>query len=153
MGRRQMKNSRCFKPACGGKVAHVENDTASDSPRIKTSYPYLAFNQECRWNYGSKSLHSFWATLYIEPLLLVQGDDSMPIKPFSVKWRWSALRRCDCAVSMVTTLRKPTNITPPKQDKTLNEDIWWIFQWPPTKQVSVVIDLARLRRWRRRSTA
>ena len=24
----------------------------------------MAFNQECRWNYGSKSLHSFWATLY-----------------------------------------------------------------------------------------
>ena len=24
----------------------------------------LAFNQECRWNNGSKSLHSFWATLY-----------------------------------------------------------------------------------------
>ena len=30
MGRRQMKNSRCFKPACGGKVAHFENDTASE---------------------------------------------------------------------------------------------------------------------------
>ena len=24
----------------------------------------MAFNQESRWNNGSKSLHSFWATLY-----------------------------------------------------------------------------------------
>ena len=23
-------NSNCFKPACGGKVAHFENDTASE---------------------------------------------------------------------------------------------------------------------------
>ena len=30
MGRRQMKNSNCFKPACGGKVAYFENDTASE---------------------------------------------------------------------------------------------------------------------------
>ena len=30
-------NSNCFKPACGGKVAHFENDTATEpNPRIKT---------------------------------------------------------------------------------------------------------------------
>ena len=33
IGHRQMKNSRCFKPAGGGgggEVAHFENDTASE---------------------------------------------------------------------------------------------------------------------------
>ena len=43
----------------GGKVAHFENDTASENYS-----PRMVFNQECRWNNGSKSLHSFWATLY-----------------------------------------------------------------------------------------
>ena len=28
----------------------------------------MVFNQECRWNNGSKSLHSFWATLYSKVL-------------------------------------------------------------------------------------
>ena len=30
----------------------------------------MVFNQKCRWNNGSKSLHSFWATLYCtDPLI------------------------------------------------------------------------------------
>ena len=73
--------SRCFKSAYGGKSSTFWTE---NSPRIKAPYPKLmnlvsiylekifypiqqksmAFNQECRWNYGSKSLHSFWATLY-----------------------------------------------------------------------------------------
>ena len=31
----------------------------------------MVFNQECRWNNGSKSLHSFWATLYISTLMFI----------------------------------------------------------------------------------
>ena len=72
MGRRQMKNSRCFKPACGGKSStfwkwHCLRKIALESKRlIHTWWTWwtMAFNQECCWNYGSKSLHSFWATLH-----------------------------------------------------------------------------------------
>ena len=35
-------NSNCFKPACGGKVAHLKMTLPQqNSPRIKTPYPYL----------------------------------------------------------------------------------------------------------------
>ena len=83
------KNSRCFNPACGGKSStfwkwHCFRKTALESKRlihtwwtwcqitwkrILNFYPIhqklRIFNQECRWNNGSKSMHSFWATLYI----------------------------------------------------------------------------------------
>ena len=87
MGRRQMKNSRCFKPPCGGKSStfwrwHCLRKIALESKRLihtwwtwcqitwkRIFYPIqqksMRFNQECCWNCGSKSLHSFWATLYI----------------------------------------------------------------------------------------
>ena len=86
MGRRNMKNSRCFKPASGGKSStfrkwHCLSKIALESKRLihtwwtwcqitwkRIFYPIqwksTVFNQSCRWNYGSKSLHSFWATLY-----------------------------------------------------------------------------------------
>ena len=35
-------NSNCFKPACGGKVAHLKMTLPQKySPRNKTPYPYL----------------------------------------------------------------------------------------------------------------
>ena len=80
------KNCRCFKPACGGKSStfwkwHCLRKIALESKRLihtwwtwrqitwkRIFYPIqqksMVFNQECRWNNGSKSLHSFWATLY-----------------------------------------------------------------------------------------
>ena len=42
----------------------------------------MAFNQECCWNYGSKSLHSFWATLYN----LWAKDPSYRVQTW---WYWS----------------------------------------------------------------
>ena len=80
------KNSRCFKPACGGKSStfwkwHCLRKIALESKRLirtwwtwcqitwkRIFYPIqqksMVFNQECCWNNGLKSLHSFWATLY-----------------------------------------------------------------------------------------
>ena len=78
----QMENSRCFKSACSTFwKRHCLRKIALESKRLihtwwtwckftwkRIFYPIqqksMAFNQECRWNYGSKSLHSFWATLY-----------------------------------------------------------------------------------------
>ena len=92
MGRRQMKNSRCFKPPCGGKSStfwkwHCLRKIALESKRLihtwwtwcqitwkRIFYPIqksMAFNQECRWNYGSKSLHSFWPPCVLIPHELV----------------------------------------------------------------------------------
>ena len=42
---------------------YLEKNILSDTVK-KT----IAFNQECHWNYGSKSLHYFWATPYSEKL-------------------------------------------------------------------------------------
>ena len=100
MGRREMKNSRCFRPAFGGGGGgggsstfwkwHCLRKIALESKRLihtrwtwcqitskRIFYPIqeksMAFNQECRWNYGSKSLHSFWATLYIKGKLQLKN--------------------------------------------------------------------------------
>ena len=87
MGRRQTENSCCFETAFGRKSStfwkwHCLRKIAVESKRLihtwwtwcqitfnRIFYPIqqksMVFNQESRWNNGSKSLHSFWATLYI----------------------------------------------------------------------------------------
>ena len=94
MGRRQMRNSRCFKPACGGRRSSTFWRITLPQKKIalesRTPHPYLielgvkitwrrrislshtaeesmAFNQECCWNYGSEDrCILFEATLYSE---------------------------------------------------------------------------------------
>ena len=87
IGRRQTENSCCFETAFGWKSStfwkwHCLRKIALESKRLihtwwtwcqitfnRIFYPIqqksMVFNQESRWNNGSKSLHSFWATLYI----------------------------------------------------------------------------------------
>ena len=51
---------------------------------LSNTVKLMAFNQECGWNNGSKSSHSFWATLYSASLLSVknwmEGTYDMPYK-------------------------------------------------------------------------
>ena len=86
IGRRQTENSCYFENAFGRKSStfwkwHCLRKIALESKRLirtwwtwcqitfnRIFYPIqqksMVFNQEFRWNNGSKSLHSFWATLY-----------------------------------------------------------------------------------------
>ena len=89
MGRCQTENSCCFETAFGRKSStfwkwHSLRKIALELKRLihtwwtwcqitfnRIFYPIqqksIVFNQESRWNNGSKSLHSFWATLYRAP--------------------------------------------------------------------------------------
>ena len=87
MGCRQMKKISLLQACLRGKSStfwkrHCLRKTALESKRLihtwwtwcqitwkRIFYPIqqksMVFNQECRWNNGSKSFHSFWATPYI----------------------------------------------------------------------------------------
>ena len=86
MGRRQMKKIPLLQACLRGKSStfwkwHCLRKIALESKRLihtwwtwcqitwkRIFYPIqqksMVFNPECRWNNGSKSLHSFWATPY-----------------------------------------------------------------------------------------